>query len=112
MIATADIFAARAIPGRPTLPTERHAPAARQLVSPEQLVHILNGHLRERNDCEGLVVEAGPLRRPYPDADGCNWNASALRVRVSHGASTRALRCMHNVVEWARLNFELAEPDA
>lgn len=49
MIATAEMFVARAIPGRPTLP---------------------------------------------------------------HGSSTRALRCVGQVVEWARLNFELEEPVA
>ncbi|HEX6041149.1 hypothetical protein [Longimicrobium sp.] len=116
MIATREMFIARAIPGRPTTPAERRAQnarlRARQLVSSEQLVRIINGQLSDRSDCEGLVVEAGLLRRPYPDPDGCNWNAAALRVRVAHGSSTRALRCVHDIVEWARLNFELADTDA
>ena len=116
MIATAEMFIARAIPGRPTTPAERRAQAprvlARQLVSPDQLVGIINGQLVSRDECEGLVVEGGTLRRAYPDPDGCNWNAAALRVRVAHGSSTRALRCVRDIVEWARLNFELADTDA
>lgn len=116
MIAIAEMFVARAIPGRPTTPSERQAQAARvrarQLVSPEQLVRVINGQLARREDCEGLVIEAGPLRRAYPDSDGCNWNVAALRVRVAHGSSTRALGCVRDIVEWARLNYELTESDA
>lgn len=116
MIAIAEMFVARAIPGRPTTPAERRAQnarlRARQLVSPEQLVRIINVQLGARSDCEGLVVEADALWRAYPDPDGCNWSAAALRVRVARGSSTRALRCVHDVVEWARLNFELADADA
>jgi hypothetical protein len=115
MIATAEMFIARAIPGRPTLPHERRAAASvqlRQMVTPGELVQVINRQITGQRDCEGLVIEAGALRRPFPDADGCNWTPSGLRVRVEHGSSTRALGCVRQVVEWARLNFELAEPAA
>jgi hypothetical protein len=116
MIATAEMFLARAIPGRPTLPHERRAQAApvlpRQRVTPGELVSIINRQLVGHGDCEGLVVEAGALRLRFPDEDGCNWTATGLHVRVAHGSSTRALGCVRQVVEWARLNFELGEPGA
>ncbi len=114
MIATAEMFLTRAIPGRPMLPHERRAQAAavhpRQVVTPGELVRIINHQLATQSDCDGLLVEAGELHRPYPDAEGCNWAASGLHVRVAHGSSTRALSCVRQVVEWARLNFALAEP--
>ncbi len=116
MIATAEMFVARAIPGRPTLPHERRARTARvlprQLVTPGELVRIINHQVTSRGGCEGLVIEEGALRLPYPDADGCNWTPRGLHLRVAHGSSTRALRCVGQVVEWARLNFELEEPVA
>lgn len=113
MIATSKMFLATAIPGRPHLPEERRpAPVLpRQVVTPAGLVAALNEQIAARGDCEGLEVAAGaPLAAPYPDADGCNWTPSALRVRIAHGPSTRALGCVRQVVEWARLNLELAEP--
>ena len=113
MIATAKMFLATAIPGRPHPPGERRPMPAlpRQVVSAAGLVAAVNQQLAARGDCEGLVVEAAAtLHAGIPDADGCNWNASALRVRVAHGPSTRALGCVRQVVDWARLNLELAEP--
>jgi hypothetical protein len=116
MIATAEMFLARAIPGRPTLPHERRAQSApvqpRQVVTTGELVRIINRQITGQSDCEGLVIEAGALRLPHPDPDGCNWSSGGLNVRVAHGSSTRALGCVRQVVEWARLNFELAEPGA
>lgn len=116
MIATAEMFLARAIPGRPTLPSERRAQVApaqpRRQVTAGELVQIINRQIGSQRDCEGLVIEAGALHLPYPDPDGCNWSAGGLHVRVEHGSSTRALGCVRQVVEWARLNFELADAGA
>ncbi|HEX6912781.1 MAG TPA: hypothetical protein VF142_20405 [Longimicrobium sp.] len=116
MIATAEMFIARAIPGRPTLPHERRAQSVpvepRRRVTPGELVQVINRQVTGQSDCEGLVIEAGVLRLPLPDPDGCNWSPCGLHVRVAHGSSTRALGCVRQVVEWARLNFELAEPAA
>jgi hypothetical protein len=116
MIATAEIFLTRAIPGRPMLPHERRSqPAAvvpRQSVTTPELIGIINGQLSGQSDCEGLVIEAGAIHLPHPDPEGCNWSAGGLHVRVAHGPSTRALGCVRQVVEWARLNFELAESGA
>lgn len=113
MIATAKMFLATAIPGRPNPPGERRpAPVQpRQVVSAAELVDAVNARLAARADCEGLEVEAaGTLRARFADADGCNWSPAALRVRVAHGPSTRALAGVRQVVEWARLNLELADP--
>jgi hypothetical protein len=112
MIATATMFPTSAIPGRPYLPGERRPQpaAARRVVTAAELLESVNHQLATRGDCEGLVLEADALRVGLPDPDGCNWNSSALRVRVAHGSSTRALGCVRQVVEWARLNLELAEP--
>lgn len=116
MIATAEMFIARAIPGRPMLPHERRAQPApvvsRQAVTTPELVQIINDQLVGRSDCDGLVVDAGALHLPHPDPEGCNWSAGGLHVRVAHGSSTRALGCVRQVVEWARLNFDLAESAA
>jgi hypothetical protein len=112
MIATAKMFPASAIPGRPYLPGERRAQPApdfrRQVVTPAELLASVNRQLAARAECEGLIVEADAIHAELPDPDGCNWNASALRVRVAHGSSTRALGCVRQVVEWARQNLELA----
>lgn len=113
MIATAKMFLTSAIPGRPHPPGERRPlpPMARQVVTPAQLLAAVNAQLQARKDCEGLeVAAAGRLRARFPDGDGCNWNTAGLAVRVAHGPSTRALAGVRQVVEWARLNLELAEP--
>lgn len=113
MIATAKMFVSTAIPGRPHPPGERRPmpEVQRQVVSPAQLVAAVNAQLAARQDCEGLEMDAAAsLRARFPDADGCNWNPAGLRVRVAHGPSTRALAGVRQVVEWARLNLELAEP--
>jgi hypothetical protein len=117
MIATAEMFRASAVPGRPTTMAERRTQAAalvlmRQVVTPVQLVESVNRQLAARGDCAGLEVEAGPLRPLSPDPDGCNWSAGALRVRVAHGASTRALAGVRQVVDWARLHYDLADSEA
>jgi DNA-binding transcriptional regulator YdaS (Cro superfamily) len=113
LIAISEMFRARAIPGRRSTPAERRAraaqAAARQVVSPEELVRALNRELARRGDCAGLEVAAGPQRAAEPDLYGCNWNTAQLRLRLAHGASTRALAGVREVVEWARLNFALAE---
>lgn len=112
MIATAKMFLATAIPGRPYLPGERRPTPAlpRQVVSVPELLSAINGQLAARGDCDGLEVSAGSRLRPgIVDADGCNWDPTALQVRVAHGPSTRALVCVRQVVEWARLNLELAD---
>jgi hypothetical protein len=112
MIATAKMFLTTAIPGRAYLPGERRPTPAlrREVVSAAGLVDAVNRHLAARSDCEGLeVAAAAELAAPYPDLDGCNWNPAALRVRVAHGPSTRALAGVRQVVEWARLNLELAD---
>jgi hypothetical protein len=118
MIATADMFRARAIPGRPMPPAERRRTEAaalmlvREVVTPVELVQTVNRRLAARSDCQGIEVEAGPMMAVQPDPEGCNWNAGALRVRVAHGASTRALAGVRQVVDWARLHFDLADSDA
>lgn len=115
MIATADMFRASAIPGRPRPPTERRRTQAaaltlvRTVVTADELVRNVNRRLAARSDCEGLEVEAGPLSAGVPDLDGCNWNPGGLRVRVAHGASTRDLAGVRQVVDWARLHFDLAD---
>lgn len=115
MIATADMFRASAIPGRPATLTERRRTEAaalalvREVVTADELVLNVNRRLAARSDCEGLEVEAGPLSAGVPDLDGCNWNAGGLRVRVAHGSSTRALGGVRQVLDWARLHFDLAD---
>ena len=113
MIATAKMFLATAIPGRPKPPGERRPTPVlpRRCVNSAGLVAAVNAELAARPDCERLeVVADGTLRARFADADGCNWSPSALRVRVAHGPSTRALAGVRQVVEWARLHLELEDP--
>lgn len=115
MIATAKMFRgcpilATAVPGMPGRSAALSS-LGRQQVTAAELVEQVNQALAGRPDCEGLEVEAGRLTPGVPDEDGCNWSTSGLRLRVSHGPSTRALSCVRNVVEWARLSFELAAPE-
>ena len=87
----------------------RVPPPAKQALRPAELVGAINGLLASRPDCEGLEVEAGDLAPGCPDADGCNWRAQGLRLRVAHGPSTRALAGVRQAVELARLRFELLD---
>lgn len=113
MIATAQMLrgcsalptAVPGMPGRPVAPL-----LGRRVVTPAELVEQVNHAFAGRPDCEGLEVEAGRMTAQEPDDDGCNWSPAALRLRVAHGPSTRALAGVRQVVEWARLTFELAEP--
>lgn len=82
---------------------------SRQMLRPDELVGAINRMLASRPDCEGLEVEAGELAAGYPDADGCNWRAQGLRLRVAHGPSTRALAGVHQAIELARLRYELLD---
>ncbi|HEX2206543.1 MAG TPA: hypothetical protein VHG93_02615, partial [Longimicrobium sp.] len=84
---------------------------ARQALRPAELVDAINHMLAARPECEGLAVEAGPLSPALPDIDGCNWRPHGLRLRIAHGASTRALGGVRQVVEIARLRYDLAVPD-
>jgi hypothetical protein len=111
MIATAEMFTASTRTAGFVLGHARGVLLARQVVTPAELVERVNRQLAAREDCEGLEVEAGDLGPRLPDADGCNWRPGALRLRVAHGPSTRALAGMRQVVEWARLTFELADPE-
>ena len=85
------------------------APRPRWVVSPDQLVEEVNRHLATRTDCDGLEMVAGRLHPTLPDAEGCNWNPGGLQLRVAHGPSTRALAGVREVLEWARLHYDLAD---
>jgi hypothetical protein len=116
MIATASMFRGcpvltTAVPGMPGR-TAALSLLARRKVTAAELVEQVSLALAGRPDCEGLEIAAGPLVPGEPDADGCNWSPSALRLRVAHGPSTRALASVRSVVEWARLSFELAAPES
>lgn len=112
MIATSQMFAAsaRARPLEPLCARTRAAqPSARQALRPDELVDAINQMLAARPECEGLEFAAGTLVPASPDADGCNWQPHGLRLRIAHGASTRALGGARQVVELARLRYALAE---
>lgn len=113
MIATSRMFAASARHHGEEPRTCRGPalPRPRQAVQPGELVDAINHMLAARPECEGLAFEAGPLRPAHPDGDGCNWRPHGLRLRVAHGPSTRALAGVHQVVELARLRYDLAERD-
>ncbi|HEX6372709.1 MAG TPA: hypothetical protein VF006_27560 [Longimicrobium sp.] len=115
MIATSEMFTASAL-ARPMEPLcgarTRSAPApARQVLRADELVDAINQMLDARPECQGLEFAAGPLVPANPDADGCNWRAHGLRLRVAHGPSTRALAGVRQVVELARLRYDLADAD-
>lgn len=114
MIATSEMFAAgaraRPMEARGALTRPARA-AARQAVRPDELVDAINRMLASRPECEGLEFEAGLLAPALPDVDGCNWRPEGLRLRVAHGPSTRALGGARQVVELARLRYDLEESD-
>ncbi|HEU4882570.1 MAG TPA: hypothetical protein VFT45_10005 [Longimicrobium sp.] len=112
MIATSRMFTASARE-RCTEPLGARTPAAqaapRRLVRPDELVDAINQMLAARPECDGLEFAAGELAPAAPDADGCNWRPHGLRLRVAHGPSTRALGAARQVVELARLRYDLAD---
>ena len=115
MIATSEMFAASA-KARPREPfrggsTRPGLQSARQVVRREELVDAINRMLDARPECQGLEFEAGALAPALPDFDGCNWRPDGLRLRVAHGPSTRALAGVRQVVELARLRYDLADAD-
>jgi hypothetical protein len=101
MIATSQMFAVVDRGSR------RDDTASRQALSPDELVRAINHLLATRPECEGLAMEAGPLAPAQRDAAGCNWQPHGLRLRVEHGPSTRALSGVRDVVELARLRYDL-----
>jgi hypothetical protein len=116
MIATSRMFIASALarPAEPLAGRGRHAtppPPERQALRPDALVGAINQMLAAHPECEGLEMQAGVLQPGYPDADGCNWRPHGLRLRVAHGPSTRALAGVRQVVELARLRYDLTVPD-
>ena len=110
MIATSQMFAASARGPWADAPRLTGG-AARQALSPDELVRAINHLLADRPECEGLAFEAGPLAPVHRDAegDGCNWQTHGLRLRVEHGPSTRALAGVREIVEIARLRYDLAD---
>lgn len=115
MIATSQMFIACA-QARPAEPHIAHlrptGGGVRQVLTPDELVSAINHLLATLPECEGLAVEAGSLAPSRRGADGCNWQTHGLRLRVEHGPSTRALAGVRQVVELARLRYDLADPAA
>lgn len=115
MIATSEMFTASAF-ARPMEPfcgsgARSGVQPARQVLRPDELVDAINRMLDARPECQGLEVDAGRLTPATPDADGCNWRPHGLQLRVAHGPSTRALAGVRQVIELARLRYDLADPD-
>lgn len=113
MIATSQMFTACA-QARPAGPYAVHSRftggGVRQALSRDELVAAINHLLAARPECEGLAVEAGTLEPVHRNDGGCNWQPHGLRLRVEHGPSTRALAGVRQVVELARLRYDLAAP--
>lgn len=113
MIATSQMFIACA-QARPADPHATHprltGGEVRQVLTAHELVSAINRLLATRPECEGLAVDAGSLAPCGHGADGCNWQPHGLRLRVEHGPSTRALGGVRQVVELARLRYDLADP--
>lgn len=115
MIATSEMFTASA-PARPMAPfrgggARRGLEPGRQALRPDELVDTINRMLDARPECQGLELETGSLVPATPDIDGCNWRPHGLRLRVAHGPSTRALAGVRQVIELARLRFDLADAE-
>jgi hypothetical protein len=115
MIATSEMFTASTL-ARPMEPFRggRARPGlepARQALRPDALVDAINRMLDARPECQGLEIETGSLVPATPDVDGCNWRPHGLRLRVAHGPSTRALAGVRQVIELARLRYDLADPE-
>jgi hypothetical protein len=112
MIATSRMFNASERE-RGTDPRDARIRAAqaspRRLVRPDELVDAINYMLAARPECHGLEFAAGELAPALPDVDGCNWRPHGLRLRVAHGPSTRALGAARQVVELARLRYDLTD---
>ena len=102
MIATSQMFAAAAGGSR------ADAAVSRQALRPDELVRAINHLLATRPEYEGLAFEAGPLAPVHSEDGGCNWQPHGLRLRVEHGPSTRALAGVRDIVEIARLRYDLA----
>jgi hypothetical protein len=111
MIATSQMFTACVQP-HPADARAAHrrmtGPAARQVLTPDQLLTAINHLLTARPECEGLKVEGTLAPSSRGEPDGCNWQPHGLCLRVEHGPSTRALAGVRQVVELARLRWDLA----
>jgi hypothetical protein len=113
MIATSQMFTATAL-ARPLEPfcgvrAGAGLEPARQALRPDELVDAINRMLDARPECQGLEFEAGRLTPATAEADGCNWRPHGLQLRVAHGPSTRALAGVRQVIELARLRYDLAD---
>jgi hypothetical protein len=111
MIATSQMFTAcaQARPADPYAARPRMTGGAvRQVLTPDQLVTTINHLLAARPECEGLRVEGTLVPSSRREPDGCNWQPHGLRLRVEHGPSTRALAGVRQVVELARVRYDLA----
>jgi hypothetical protein len=110
MIATSQMLTASVQARSAFLHASGH-PALRQALDAGELVQAINHLLAARPDCNGLAFEAGRLAPAHPDVDGCNWRPDGLRLRVEHGPSTRALASVRQVVDLARLRYDLTDPE-
>lgn len=113
MIATSQMFTACVQP-RLADPRAIHprmtGGAVRQVLTPDQLLAAINQLLAARPECEGLRME-GTLEPSWRrEPDGCNWQPHSLCLHVEHGPSTRALAGVRQVVELARLRYDLVSP--
>ena len=113
MIATPEMFvrASRAVAVRSEAEMAAEMDAlpvpARERIPAAALVALINRQIAVRPGCDGIIVSADGLRPGMRDRSGCNWNPSVLRVGVEHGASTRALAAVRQVVEWARVRYDV-----
>jgi hypothetical protein len=110
MIATSQMLTASVQARSAFLHASGH-PTLRQTLHADELVQAINQLLAARPECNGLAFEPGRLAPAHPDMDGCNWRPDGLRLKVEHGPSTRALASVRQVVDLARLCYDLTDPE-
>lgn len=62
----------------------------RQLVSPDELVAILNRELAKCPECNGVRVSYPPSQLREPDEEGCNWDRNPI---ILGGPPSRPVHC-------------------
>jgi hypothetical protein len=81
----------------------------REIVSPEQLLTILNRELDRHRECRGARFTASVLAPREPDPSGCNWNREDIYLSTSGSMSTRCWGRARQILREAEARYNLED---
>lgn len=83
----------------------------RELVSPEQLLAILNRELDRHRDCRGARFSSPHLVARAPDAGGCNWQREDVYLSTSGSVSSKCWSHARRILKDASERYNLVVED-